>query len=771
MTEFPKAYSAGDHERSIYERWMRSEYCNPDKLPKKRGEPFSIAMPPSNTTGVLHIGHAMGLAIQDLLIRFERMRGKKALWLPGTDHAAIATQNVVEKELKKEGKRKEDLGREAFLKRVDAYVAASRKTINTQVEHLGASCDWSRERFTLDEGLSHAVSVAFQMLYEDGLIYRGDRIVNWCPRCHSTLADDEVEYVEKKTPFYYFKYGPVVIGTARPETKFGDKVIVVHPKDKRYKKLVGTSFDVEWILGPIRATVIADAVADPKLGSGAMTITPAHSFVDFALAQKHHLEVLKIIDEDGKLTDAAGPFKGMRVLEARKKVVEILQEKGLVDHVDENYTHNLSVCYRCGTPVEPLVSKQWFVAVEKPTDRLGGKTLKQRALEVLAKKEVRFVPERFEKTYRHWMTNLHDWCISRQIWYGHRIPVWYHGDEIRVGEKSPGKGWAQDPDTLDTWFSSSLWTFSSLGWPASAKALAGKPKKTKDLKQFHPTSVMETSYDIIFFWVARMILMSTYLVGEIPFRTVYLHGLVRDAKGRKMSKSLGNGIDPLEVANAYGADAVRLALIIGTTPGNDQRLSVEKIAGYRNYVNKIWNIGRFLSMQKGEGRNKPIPITLSDCWICSRLHSLIQETTTRMERFEFSQAGEAIYDFAWHEFADWYLEITKVEKNVALARDVFQNILCLLHPFMPFITEELWSRLGYSKDVLMIERWPEANEKLIKEKDETAFKSEIQDIVLELRKEGQEKRLPPAETLEVRREVPESHRAIIERLARVRFVS
>ncbi|MBI4415179.1 MAG: valine--tRNA ligase [Candidatus Kerfeldbacteria bacterium] len=754
--ELPKAYIAKDSEPDIYKQWMASGYFNPDKLPDaKKRKPYSISMPPANTTGVLHIGHAMGLTIQDILIRFERMRGKKTLWLPGTDHAAIATQNVVEKELKKEGKRRYDLGREQFLRRVDAFVKNSQGTIRSQVEHIGASCDWSRERFTLDEGLSEAVRTAFVRLYEDGLIYRGDRIVNWCPKDQSTLADDEVEYIEKKTPFYYFKYGPVVIGTARPETKFGDKVIIVHPDDKRYAKLVGTSFDIEWILGPIRATVVADPAADPALGSGAMTITPAHSFVDFELAKKHNLEVLPIIDEQGRMTEAAGPYRGMRVLEAREKVVEILKKKGLVEKIDENYVHNLSVCYRCGTPVEPLVSKQWFVAVDKPTKRLHGKSLKQRALDVVAKKEIAFIPDRFTNIYQQWMENLHDWCISRQIWYGHRIPVWYKDERIHVGTEPEGGGWKQDEDTLDTWFSSALWTFSTLGWP----------EKTKDLKTFHPTNVMETSYDIIFFWVARMILMSTYLLDEIPFRSVYLHGLVRDQKGRKMSKSLGNGIDPLVMAEKYGADAVRLSLVIGTTPGNDQKLYEQKIASFRNYANKVWNIGRFLSLQE---ETKTTGLSLADRWILSRLHALIRSVTDELENFRFGQSAEQIYTFLWHEFADWYLEIAKVEKNISLAREVFGGGLKLLHPFMPFVTERIWGLLGYGGDALMVADWPVADAKKISTEAEgefTGLQARITGLRQRRKDAGVQSR--PLDVQLAKDDLAWQHQAIVERLAKV----
>lgn len=950
--ELPKGYIAKDSEPHILKRWEASGFANPDKLPNTaKREPYSITLPPPNATSKLHLGHAVMVAIQDLLIRFERMRGKKALWLPGTDHAAIATQNAVEKELKKEGKRRQNLGREAFLKRVEGYVESQRGTIKEQIRRMGASCDWSRERFTLDAHSSEAVTAAFDRLYEAGLIYRGNRIVNWCPRDRSTLADDEVEYVEKKAPFYYFRYGPVVIGTARPETKFGDKVIVVHPDDKRYKHLVGKTLTVDWILGPIEARVVADAAADPELGTGAMTITPAHSFVDFELAKKHGIEIQKIIDEDGNLTDAAGPMKGVPVKEAREKVVAILKEKGLLERIDENYVHNLSVCYRCGAPVEPLPSEQWFIAVDKPVPFPDGSkaTLKEKALKAVTSGETRIVPEHFTKTYTHWLKNLHDWCISRQIWYGHRVPVWTcvrcgnrrmnpeikarwflvrHGEtdwnreprtmghediplnengrhqaraaadalsrqhidlvvssdllraketaeiiakkskaelvldpQLRerflgkfqgksIDERRPHepvlqsyegtpegaesyqmleervwqtfvahrkrhthknviivthggpikhilkrlKQWTheralehrtrnaeileldvldpceqcgehlfeQDPDTLDTWFSSSLWTFSTLGWP----------KETKDLKAFHPTDVMETGYDILFFWVARMILMSTFLMGEIPFKAVYLHGLVRDKQGRKMSKSLGNGIDPLEMAEKYGADAVRLSLIIGTSAGNDQRLAEDKIAGFRNYANKVWNIGRFVLLN-------PVPAppfarggtggSLSDRWITNCLNRLIKETTAHLERFEFSQAGEKLYDFAWHEFADWYLEIAKVEGNHALAREVLETVLKLLHPFMPFVTEALWEHLKGKRDLLMIQEWPKADEKAIDEKAETEFKK-LQERVTALRIQRKEAGLTGKIPLEVKATpFDREHRAIIERLAMVRF--
>ncbi|USN53456.1 MAG: valine--tRNA ligase [Candidatus Nomurabacteria bacterium] len=731
MKELSKTYNPKEEEKGIYEAWEKSGAFNPDKLKVPESAPtFSIALPPPNTTANLHMGHAVMIALQDTLVRYHRMKGERTLWLPGTDHAAIATQNVVEKKLKAEKKTKDDLGREKFLKLVEKFVKESQGQITEQMKRLGASCDWSRERFTLDEGLSKAVQTMFIQMYEDGLIYRGQRVVNWCTRCQSTLADDEVEYKEEKAPFYYFKYGPVIIGTARPETKFGDKVIIVHPDDTRYRDMIDKEFALEWINGPITARVIADESADPKLGSGAMTITPGHSLLDFELAKKYQLPVEKIINEQGKLTEAAGTYAGIDVQEARKKVVEILQEKGLVDHIDENYNHNLATCYRCGTALEPLPSEQWFISVDTPTKKLNGKSLKQRALEVATQDEIAFVPSRFKKIYQHWMENLHDWNISRQIWYGHRLPVWERPSEknpeqkeIHVGEKAPkGKEWQQSSDTLDTWFSSGLWTFSTLGWP----------KQTEDLKRFHPTSVMETGYDILFFWVARMILMSTYALQEVPFQTVYLHGLVRDEHGRKMSKSLGNGIDPLEMADKYGADATRLSLIIGTTPGNDTRLSEQKIAAYRNFVNKLWNISRFALLQGVEEKETTLAAhSLADQWILSRLQTCIKTSTEHLNAYRFSAAAEEVYTFAWHEFADWYLEVAKTENNPAVIRHVLEHILKMLHPYLPFFTERIWRELYPKGSMLIVSAWPQPQKTFIDleaEKEFQRFQQTVQSL-------------------------------------------
>jgi valyl-tRNA synthetase len=717
-------------------------------------------------TGTLHVGHAVMLAIEDMMVRYHRMKGDRTVWIPGLDHAAIATQNVVEKQLWQERRKtRHDLGREVFLKEVEAFVEQSKARIITQTKAMGASLDWSRLAYTLDEQRSRAVREMFVRMYEAGILYRGNRIVNWCPRCKSTLADDEVEYREERTPFYYFTYGPVVIGTARPETKFQDKTLVVHPSDERYKDLVGKTFPVEWIEDqPLTSNVIADPVIDPTFGTGAMTITPAHSFEDFDLATRHGLPIVTIIDEDGKLTAAAGSFAGRNAREARADIVAVLQKKGLVDHVDEHYVHNLSVCYRCETPVEPLPKLQWFVAVSKPfrprTDGHGSVriatdarmvSLKDLAIEAVAFGEITILPERFTKEYFHWMENLRDWCISRQIWFGHRLPVWYRGEEIYVGVAAPiGDDWTQDPDTLDTWFSSGMWTFSTLGWPKVTKELknpeadasrrygaGARTDERNDLAAFHPTSVLETGYDILFFWIARMILMTEFALGEVPFKTVYLHGLVRDAKGRKMSKSLGNVIDPLDMIQKYGADAVRLALFIGTAPGMDTKLDEQKIAGYAKFVTKIWNIGRYVltkstvdsrqsTAAKGDRPNDYRLTTndlgVADHWILSRRDQLVRDVTAAYEAHEYSKAAQMTYDFAWHEFADWYIEATKVASapssklQAASSRilvETLEIILKLLHPAMPYVTERLWQavRSGEwrveSGELLIVQSWPQ----------------------------------------------------------------
>lgn len=727
MKKIQKIYEAQKFENTIYKKWEKSGLFTPKINHRKK--PFIIPMPPPNATGTLHLGHATMLALQDIMIRYKRMQGFPTLWLPGTDHAAIATNAKIEKILAEEGETRFSLGRERFLKRVHSFIEESRFTIRNQIRKMGSSCDWSREQYTLDESLSQAVREIFVRMSKDGLIYRGDRIVNWCTNCHSTLADDEVQFKEEKTKFYYLRFGPVVIGTARPETKFLDKTIVAHPDDTRYKKYFGKNYKVPWIEGDIEARFLADKSVDPKFGSGAMTLTPAHDFLDFDLAKKHQLEVIQIIDINGNFTQAAGKkFAGKNARESREEIVRILEKKGLLKKTDNQYIHNISICYRCGSIVEPLISKQWFVDVNKPVIK-EGKTrisLKQKGIDVVKKGDIEIIPDRFKKIYYHWLQNLRDWCISRQIWFGHQIPVWYCTEkkskkcsEPIIQTQTPkccphctSKKIQQDPDTLDTWFSSGLWTFSTLGWP----------KKTKDLAYFHPASVLETGYDILFFWVARMILMTTYALKEIPFKKVYLHGLVRDRHGKKMSKSAGNGIDPLEMIKKFGTDAVRLSLVIGTSPGNDIRLYEEKIASYRNFVNKIWNSARFafLRIEETDIQKKFTRKSLksyADKWIVTKLQKLIKEVSSDLEKFQFSEAGIKIYNFTWDEYCDWYLEISKGEYfNPDVLLYVLKNLLKLLHPFVPFVTETLWSHLE-TKNLLMAEKWPQYNPALLFKKE------------------------------------------------------
>lgn len=761
MKEIEKAYEAKKYEDSIYARWEKSGLLSPKMVKGKK--PFVISMPPPNATGTLHLGHATMLAIEDIMIRFKRMQGVPALWVPGTDHAGIATQNKVEKLIAEEGETRHSMGRENFLKRIDEFVKQSRSTIRNQVRKMGSSCDWTRERYTLDEGLSKAVREVFTRMYDDGLIYRGDRIVNWCTRCSSTLADDEVEFKEEKTKFYYLRYGPVIIGTARPETKFLDKIIAAHPSDKRYQKYFGKKLTIPWINGEVEATFIADKSADPEFGSGAMTLTPAHDFIDFKIAKKHKIPIIQIIGPDGNFTDVVGPqFAKKNARICREEIVKILEEKDLLERIDENYVHNLSVCYRCGTPIEPLISKQWFIDVNKPILKESGasKSLKQKAIEVVKKGKIRIIPDRFNKIYFHWLNNLEDWCISRQIWFGHQIPVWYCVGDEKVGgackpecakpivqtetpAKCPhcgSKNLKRDPDTLDTWFSSGLWTFSTLGWP----------EKTKDLQYFHPTSMLETGYDILFFWVARMILMTSYALHDIPFKEVYLHGLVRDRHGKKMSKSAGNGIDPLDMIEKFGTDAVRLSLVMGTSPGNDFRLYEEKIGGYRNFVNKIWNSARFalLNVRSKERLkfDKKSLKTVADKWIVSQLQRLIKETTEDYEQYRFSEAGTKIYDFIWGQYCDWYVEVSKGEHlSPAVLVYVLKTLLKLIHPFVPFITEAIWSHLG-EKELLMGQSWPKFEKNLIFTKEEKEF-GMIKDLITAVRSIRAEKGIEPAKKI------------------------
>lgn len=725
--DFLKPYNPTENETAIYHLWEESGYFNPDVCIEKGvttpdAEHFSIVLPPPNVTGTLHMGHAAMLAIEDILVRHARMKGLRTLWLPGTDHAAIATQSKVEKELQKnEKKNRHDLGREEFLKRVDEFAQKSHDTIVNQVRRMGSSVDWSREAFTLDEARSRAVRTAFKNMYDAGLIYQGDRSVNWDPKGQTVISDDEIVYVEEKTKFYYFKYGPFEIGTARPETKFGDKYVVMHPTDTRYAEYShGQKIEVEWINGPITATIIKDEAANPEFGSGVMTITPWHSAVDFNVAERHTLEKEQVIDQYGKLLPIAGEFAGMKISEARERIVEKLAAKGLVTRIDEQYVHNIATAERTGATIEPQIMKQWFIAVDKeftiphsqiPGIESGSKTtLKKLMRAAVENGGTTIMPERFSKTYYHWIDNLHDWCISRQIWYGHRVPVWYRDHEVFVGVEAPGgDGWVQDPDTLDTWFSSGLWTFSTLGWP----------EQTADVAAYHPTTVLETGYDILFFWVARMILMSGFHLGQVPFTHVYLHGLVRDGQGRKMSKSLGNIIDPLDMIEKYGADAARLSLIVGAQPGNDLKLSEDKVKGYKHFANKLWNITRFVLTSTANTSPEKPPLTSHDEAHVVRLNDVIKTVSEHIEKFRLDIAADIIYHYAWDEFAAVIIEESKPiiagDDPVAKAsRQWFLNhalttILKLLHPFMPFVTEAIWQRLPHLKQtLLMVTAWPKA---------------------------------------------------------------
>jgi valyl-tRNA synthetase len=762
--ELAKTYEPKQYEDKIYKEWEESGFFNPDNLDlPPDAKPYTIILPPPNITDKLHLGHSCTLAIEDLMIRYHRMKGYRALWLPGTDHAAIATQNVVERKiLKEEGLSRHDLGREKFLEKVWEFLKITQRTILYQSRKLGASLDWSREAFTLDEQREKAVKKIFVDMYQDGVIYRGERIVNWCPRCKSTLADDEVEYETQKAKIYTFKYSkdfPFTIATTRPETKLGDTAVAVNPKDERYKDYIGKTYEVNFVGVPLKLKIIADWQVDMEFGTGALGVTPAHSMVDWQIAEANDLLIIKVIDEDGKIREGFNEYSGMIVKEARQKIVEKLREGDLLEK-EEEMENNLSICYRCNTPIEPLPSKQWFVSVDKPLERLGGKSLKAKAMEAAETGAIKFIPDRFKKRYLDWMTNLHDWCISRQIWFGHRIPVWYKGDEVYVGFEAPeGEGWKQDADTLDTWFSSGTWTFSTLGWPDNFE----NGKKINDLGQFHPTQMLETGYDIITLWVSRMIIMSFYALGEIPFENVYLHGMILDKNGKKMSKSKGNGIDPLDMIEKFGTDAVRLSLLIGSTPGNDSKISEEKIEGYRNFVNKIWNISRFIianyELKLTNGAFDKNSLTVTDKWILEKMKKLITEVSADLSEYNFSQAGEKLRVFTWDDLADWYLEVSKFEKDNNKEK-VLGIILCdllkLWHPFIPFVTEVIWKELGTEK-LLMVEKWPDENRYDTKQLDsiseislsqhhENNFEL-IKEIIITIRNARAENKVEPAKKI------------------------
>jgi valyl-tRNA synthetase len=728
-----KPYDPKETEDRIYKSWEESGFFNPDVciekgIAKKDAETFSMVLPPPNVTGTLHLGHAATLTIEDIMTRFARMQGKRTLWLPGTDHAAIATQSKVEKILEKEeGKRKTDLGREEFLKRVDKFAQDSHDTIINQCKKMGASLDWSREAFTLDDKRNFAVRTAFKKMYDDGLIYRGHRIVNWDPKGQTVISDDEIVYEERKAKMYTFKYSndfPISISTTRPETKIGDTAVAVHPDDTRYKEYIGKTYIINDFCGEkLEIKIIADVAVEKDFGTGALGVTPAHSQIDADMAIRHNLPTKQVINEFAKMTCGGENILGKKTTEARNIIVEWLKEKGLLEK-EEDINQNISTAERTGGIIEPLPKLQWFINVNKPIKDRGDKTLKELMLEVVKNGSINIIPDRFERVYYNWIENLRDWCISRQIWYGHRIPVWYkktitneelginNEKEVYCGVTPPEdiENWTQDEDTLDTWFSSGLWTFSTMGWPDI---------KSSDFINYRKTDVLETAYDIIFFWVARMILMTTYILGEAPFKTVYMHGLVRDTQGRKMSKSLGNSLDPLELTSKYGADAVRMSLIMGTGPGNDSKMSEDKIRAYKNYANKLWNITRFVlsSTENYKYKDNYNKFSEKDSELISERNLIIQDITKDMESFKFYLAGEKIYQYTWARFADVIIEESKEifqngneqekESRAQFLIDTLTKILKILHPFMPFVTEEIWSILPIeNKKLLIVEKWP-----------------------------------------------------------------
>ena len=721
--KFLKPYNPQETEARIYKLWEESGYFNPDNLPERHKEAYTIIMPPPNVTGILHMGHALMITLEDVMIRYQRMRGKKTLWLPGTDHAAIATQSKVEKIIKKEeDKSRYDLGREELLKRIDIFAKQSHDTIISQLKTFGASCDWSREAFTLDEKRNLAVRTVFKKMYDDGLIYRGYRIVNWDPKGQTTISDDEIVYEERDAKFYTFKYSkdfPISISTTRPETKVGDTAVAVHPEDERYQKYVGKEYDAVFCGVPIHIKIIADKEVDKEFGTGALGVTPAHSAIDWEMGQKNNLPVIPVIDEKARMIVGGERILGKKTTEAREIIVEWLKSEGLLEK-EESVKQNVSTAERTGGIIEPLPKLQWFVAVNKPFkikySEIEGiesgqeTTLKEIMRNVVQNGQTKILPDYFSKTYFHWIDKLGDWCISRQIWYGHRIPVWYKGEEIYCEEEAPKESdWTQDEDTLDTWFSSALWTFSTLGWP----------EQTKDLAFYHPTDVLETGYEILFFWVARMILMTGYNLGTIPFHTIYLHGTVRDAKGRKMSKTLGNGIDPIDISQKFGADAGRMALIIGNTPGTDMNISEDKIKGYKNFANKVWNITRFILESTKDTKYSESFDQYSDAdkKLIEERDSLLSDITKDMEDYRFYMAGDKIYQYAWKNFADVILEeskkifnegtdIEKESRRQFLLKTI-KIIITSLHPFMPFLTEEIWQSINENNNgLLMIENWP-----------------------------------------------------------------
>ncbi len=744
--ELAKAYEPKEVEDRIYDFWMKGKYFHAEVDPKKK--PYTIVIPPPNITGQLHLGHAMDETLQDTLIRWRRMQGYSALWLPGTDHASIATEAKIVEAMRKEGVTKEEIGREKFLERAWAWKDQYGGRIVEQLKKLGSSCDWDRLRFTMDEGCNKAVNHVFKKLYDKGLIYRGERIINWCPHCKTSISDAEVEFEEKEGSFWHLRYplsdgtGYIELATTRPETMLGDTAVAVHPDDERYKALVGKTVILPLVNKEI--PIIADTYVEQDFGTGVVKITPAHDPNDFEVGLRHKLPVINIMDDGGVINENGGKYAGMPALEARKQIVKDLDEGGYLLEI-EPIKHNVGTCYRCGTVVEPRVSTQWFVRMEP---------LAKPAVDVVKNGEIRFIPDRMDKIYYNWMENIKDWCISRQLWWGHQIPAWYcdcgetivSETEPKVCPKCGGTHLKRDEDTLDTWFSSALWPFSTLGWP----------EKTPELEYFYPTDTLVTGYDIIFFWVARMIFSGLEHMGEIPFKTVFFHGLIRDAQGRKMSKSLGNGVDPLDIIAEYGADALRFTLVTGNSPGNDMRFSEEKVAASRNFANKIWNAARFILMNiegKDIGCALPEELYTSDKWILNRFNSVTAAVTENLDKFELGMAVSKLYDFIWDDFCDWYIELAKIRMNRSDAESadsarrvlvwVMSNTLKLLHPFMPYITEEIWQTLPHEGEALIVAKWPEYDENLAFPA-EAADMEKVMAVIRAIRVRRNEMNVPPS---------------------------
>ena len=750
--ELEKQYDPKSVEDRIYQMWLDGHYFHAKREEGKKT--YTIVIPPPNITGQLHMGHALDNTLQDILIRFKRMQGFDTLWIPGTDHASIATEAKIVEAMRKEGVTKADIGRDGFLERAWKWKEQYGGRIIEQLKKMGSSCDWDRERFTLDEGCSKAVKEVFVKLYDKGLIYRGERIINWCPHCHTSISDAEVEYEEQAGFFWHLRYpfadgsGYLELATTRPETLLGDTAVAVNPEDERYKALIGKKLILPIVHREI--PVIADSYVETDFGTGVVKITPAHDPNDFEVGLRHNLEVINVLTDDAKITDDYPAYAGLDRYEARKKIVEDLEKEGALVKV-EPYTHNVGTCYRCGTTVEPKVSKQWFVKMEP---------LAKPAIDAVKKGDTKFVPQRFEKVYFHWLENIRDWCISRQLWWGHRIPAWYCDDcgEITVSKEDAKKcahcgstHIHQDPDTLDTWFSSALWPFSTLGWP----------EMTEDFKHYYPTNTLVTGYDIIPFWVMRMMFSGLEQTGEVPFDTVLIHGLVRDSQGRKMSKSLGNGVDPLEVIDKYGADALRFSLATGNSPGNDMRYIPERVEASRNFANKIWNAARFILMNLEKGEVKDLnclKLAVEDKWILTKFNALVCEVTENLEKFELGLAVSKLYDFIWDIFCDWYIEIcksrlfadNKEEKDTACSvlTYVFNGTLALLHPFMPFITEEIWQSMPHLGEALMISPWPVFDKNLDFPEEKEDFEK-IMGVIKAIRNRRAEMNVPPSKKVTI----------------------